>query len=734
MRYVYYAALVCLISLSSVLFHLGPGVAQEPPKPEQQGPITEERPEVPEAKPKQQGPVTEERPEVPEVLVPPVVVTATRTERSVTDLPVSATVVTRKDVSDAPIVGTDDLMQQIPSVQLPYMDSFSQHPTANFMGMRGLGQPRALVLIDGVPLNDPFFGYVQWNMVPKETIERIEVVRGGSSSLWGNYAMGGVINVITKNAQPTQFGQSLMGGSYGTIRSNSYGSYRTIDNHFGISANVNYQQTDGYIPQEPNQRGATDIPASNANTNLQFKSDYTSPDFKWYARGNLYNSTENTGQSLSDNLQDTLIFNTGATWKLTQQEDLQAAFFYWQQNFTTNNPSNINCCNGPIDRNSVFLSNLHQTPVTSVGGYTQYERRFNETFRSAQVGVDLRWVQGTDNSQLYSAPGASPTTLNGSGKQLFAGLFGQTSIVPMPKLELLPSVRMDYYENYAGNMQTSGPGTSLTTTNFSPTSNIQVNPKLATRYQITEPLAIRAAVYRAFRAPTLDNLYRNFQSPGFNLVSNPFLAPETMVGGDAGLELNVSRFQGQLNLFWSDVKHAITSLPVPGTQFFQIENAGTIQSRGVELMGEVQLWQDWSALFGFVYTDSKLISTSASSFQQINGSFFVGSRTPGVPMYFETVSLRYRKPEGLDFVIRMRANQYIFAIQDGFSRLSDQLIFDVNASYPIRKNISVFLIGTNITNEQYQASFTGSPIFGSNNTIGAPVMVFGGVSFTLGNL
>lgn len=646
-----------------------------------------------------------------EIFVEPVVVTATRTERSLANIPVSVSVMTREDAKDAPAVGTDDMVRTVPGINLPFLNNFTQHPTASNAGMRGLGELRALVLVDGIPLNDPFFGYSQFNMVPKETIERVEVVRGGASSLWGNYGMGGVINFITRNAQPRTMSQSLMGGSNGTIRSNTYGSDR-INDRFGISANVNYNQTAGYTPQEADQRGAIDQNASSANANVQFKTDYQSPDFKWYARANYYNSSQNTGVALSDNHQNTVSFNTGATWKLSQPETLEANAFYLQQNFTTNNTDLVT----PGDRNSNFLSNLHQTPVTSIGGYTQYSRMLDSAVRSVQAGVDFRQVTGEDRSQLYSAPGASPTLLNGFGNQLFVGAFGQASIVPLSQLEVLGSVRVDYYRNYSAKQEFSPGGT----TNFANQDRVQVNPKVATRYQIIEPLAIRAALYRAFRAPTLDNLYRNFTATGFTLLSNSQLAPETMWGGDAGLDINAGRFKGQANVFWNEINHAITAVT---TSFFpvftqQLQNVGQIRSRGVELMGEVELAQYWSAIFGYTYTDSTISSNP------IDPSL-VGKATPNIPLHFETITLRYRQPDGLDFAFRMRANQKIFATSDNTVPLSNQFILDLNASYPVYKNVSAFVIGENILNDKYLASIVGG------NFLGAPRQFFAGMSFTL---
>ncbi len=659
----------------------------------------------------QDGAVSQPSQEFEEVIAEPIVVSATRTERSLANLPVSATVVTRQDVKDAPAIGTDDILRTVPGINMPFLNSFTQHPTGNLPGMRGLGELRTLVLVDGIPMNDPFFGTTQWNMVPKETIERVEVVRGGASSLWGHSAMGGVINIVTRNAEPRMVSQSLMGGSNGTFRTNTYGSTR-INDRFGISANINYHQTDGYIPQQADLRGAIDQPAGGGNANVSFKTDYTSPEFRWYGRANYYNSNQNIGRALADNHQLTVNVQTGATWKLSEAETVEANAFYLQQNFTTNNPSFVI----PGDRNSAFLSNLHQIPSTSIGGYTQYSRTINEIFRSVQLGLDLRQIQSVDRSQVFSAPGASPTTLDGYGKQLFVGGFGQASVFPIPKLEILGSLRLDYYRNYESK-QVSAPGG---TTDFANEDRVQLNPKLATRYQLIEPLAIRASIYRAFRAPTLDALHYNLLVTGFSLRSNPQLAPETMVGGDVGLDLNISRLKGQVNFFWNEVNHAITPVATSFFPVFTLQwfNVGKLRSRGVEVLGEVELAQHWSAIFGYTYTDSTITSNPADP-------TIVGNRNPNIPLHSETVTLRYRQPEGLDFAFRLRANQNIFASTDNTVKLSDQFILDFNVAYPIYKNVSAFVIGENILDDSYLVSIVGA------NWMGAPRQFFGGVNVTL---
>src|SRR4026208_2131355 len=111
---------------------------------------------------------------------------------------------TREDIRRSPAVVADDVLRQLPTFSLfRRTSSLASHPTAQGVSLRGLGPrgwSRPLVLLDGVPFNDPFGGWVYWTRVPLDAADRIEVVDGSSSSLYGNYAMGGVIHIIGRPA------------------------------------------------------------------------------------------------------------------------------------------------------------------------------------------------------------------------------------------------------------------------------------------------------------------------------------------------------------------------------------------------------------------------------------------------------------------------------------------------------------------------------------------------------
>ncbi len=147
----------------------------------------------------------------------PVVVTATRAEQPIGEAPASVTVLSREDIRQGAGQSLDDLLRQVPGFSLfRRSSSLVSHPTTQGVSLRGIGPSgasRALVLLDGVPVNDPFGGWVYWDRIPLQSVEQVEVVRGGGASLWGNYALSGVINIITR--RPTERA-AYFEGSYGT--------------------------------------------------------------------------------------------------------------------------------------------------------------------------------------------------------------------------------------------------------------------------------------------------------------------------------------------------------------------------------------------------------------------------------------------------------------------------------------------------------------------------------------
>src|SRR5207247_2559260 len=138
-------------------------------------------------------------PEAPDSELEEVVVTATRTPMPARQAPGSPTILTREQIDATPFRSgpqIDDLLRPVPGMQPSLLSSRYNHPTAQLFGLHGLGNRRGLVLLDGVPLNDGFGGWINWGRVP-DSIQRVEVVPGGSSNLYGTWAMAGAVQLRT---------------------------------------------------------------------------------------------------------------------------------------------------------------------------------------------------------------------------------------------------------------------------------------------------------------------------------------------------------------------------------------------------------------------------------------------------------------------------------------------------------------------------------------------------------
>ena len=188
-----------------------------------------------------------------------VVISATRTPVPVGHSAAAVTVLTQQDIQRSPYPGghqLDDLLRSVPGVQPATLSSRYNHPTAQSVTINGLGSRRALVLLDGIPLNDGFGGWINWGLIPNE-IDRVEIVPGGASNLYGTWAMGGLIHVITKRpGAGTGFTLDSQAGTLSTYQQALNARYGT--DRFRFSVGYRWFHTNGIIPVPSYQRGPVD--------------------------------------------------------------------------------------------------------------------------------------------------------------------------------------------------------------------------------------------------------------------------------------------------------------------------------------------------------------------------------------------------------------------------------------------------------------------------------------------
>src|SRR5205085_6543124 len=138
-------------------------------------------------------------------------------------------------------------------------------------GVGASGASRAVVLSDGVPINDPFGGWVYWSRVPRESVSRVEVVQGGASSLYGTDALGGVISFIPRDVRETVFSLETSAGNEHTFDTSMFAAGRLFQWSGQVAAEA--FTTDGYIPVDERERGPVDTRAASNHAALQLGLD-----------------------------------------------------------------------------------------------------------------------------------------------------------------------------------------------------------------------------------------------------------------------------------------------------------------------------------------------------------------------------------------------------------------------------------------------------------------------------
>src|SRR5262249_32943057 len=204
------------------------------------------------------------------------------------------------------------------------------------------------------------------------------------------------------------------------------------------------------------------------------------------------------------------------------------------------------------------------------------------------VGADGQRVVGTATDILFPAT-VQPTTVvqrAAGGEQRFAGAFAQDAMQVTPELELAAALRLDGWQNVAASSTvTQSSGTAMTTP-FADASKLQLDPRLGALYHITHEIAVRGSAYRAFRAPTLNELYRPFQVGTILTAANAQLRPETLRGCELRPQLVLGGLAAQATALWTQPSDPTANVPLampPNGATRQRQNLGSTRILGLDL-------------------------------------------------------------------------------------------------------------------------------------------------------
>ncbi|MFP4108375.1 MAG: TonB-dependent receptor plug domain-containing protein [Desulfonatronovibrio sp.] len=648
-----------------------------------------------------------------------IVVSTTRTEIPVSDTPQDVSVITREEIEASPFERVEDILRSVPGIYNFRHYGMQTNGIVSPLIMRGVGKNRVLVLVDGVPQNDNFnngIAWIAWGHIPKDTIERIEIVRGPTSSMYGSEGLGGAIHIITKDPEETRetFIQA-QGGSADTYSGS--GLYSQKFNDFGVMMAGGYEESDGFYmsdePEDYNIKKYRDL------GRFLGKATYDiGPDTEIAMSGLYYHYKAGQGRKYFYNKMD-----------MDQ---------YWM-NFSHQGES--------IDIKAVaYLNRVDKTAFQDTA-----KDDFTSLFREEKMKGTYTW--GADLQGTFSPIEWAPVTLGLAFKEAVwkynedypdsdrdAGARAkQMTISPFANMDLRfldddlivnLGGRYDWIQTSDGkNWDTQGSaGKPPYDNKYGKNRESSFSPKLGLAYHLDDRTTFRASGGKGFRAPSLFELYKVHIRGGGAMYreANPDLKPEEIWSYDIGAERYFTdNFWGKLTFYQSWAKDYIGSRLTGSSPFaggkktrneYILDNISEVDIYG--FYTELQ-WEpiNYTTLFAnYTFNISKVGKDSEN--KGLEGKYL-----PHDPRHALHFGVRYSNPS--IFNLTLMANYYDKIYYDNENSLSPGSHFTVDASISRKffDRLTLFLNIENIFDEEYEMfrSTTGP------DTIAPGIVAHGGI-------
>ena len=650
----------------------------------------------------------------PASVVEEVVVTPSGREAPLIETAESVTVIGRNELNQTAAIALDDALRQVPGFTLfRRSNSLAANPTSQGVSLRGVGASgasRALVLDDGVPLNDAFGGWVYWNRVPRLAIDRMEVLRGGASNLYGNDAFGGVINITPQHPPRSLVLVETSFGNQFTPDGSLFADY--AGNGWNTSIAGEGLRTDGYVSVERSLRGLVDTPVASRYWTGEWKISKTfTPHAELFASASGYNDSLKNGTPLQTNRTALDDFSLGTRLSGSFGE-LQLRGFGGGESYHQSFSSIA------ADRNSETLARLQTVPSQELGARLEWSRNIGEP-QSLIAGAEVQQVRGVSDEIIYA--NGRPTTHSFSGgRQLISGYFGQDTLHFPHGWILSASARIDQWENYEASSRSFpiafGPGRT-TVTPFADRHELAFSPRLSLLKVVSQHLSLSASGYRAFRAPTLNELYRAFRLGNVLTQANDQLNAENLTGVEGGMTLSVSGLRLRANVFHMNVSHPITNVTLISTPTLitrQRQNLGRTSSNGVDLESDVYLTRRLSLRAGYLFTNATVVDFAANRLLE-------GLQVPQVARHQFTSQVSYVH-ERWSAALQARASSRQFEDDQNLLPLASFITSDAKVSWNLKPELSFFVSAEGL-GERYQVART--PVL----TLGPATLFRVGVNF-----
>lgn len=550
-----------------------------------------------------------------------IVVTATRIPQEIKAIPQRIQVLPSFRLTANPQPSAGDALNQISGIN--YNREFGFLSKKSLVSLRGMGneQGRTLILIDGVPANKASTGSVDLNQINPDNIERIEVVKGPLSSLYGGNSMGGTINIVTKRpvskldgsariswGEMGTFGTSgMIGTNLGRIYGTLSGMYRKSD---GYNTTPKADRNEGSIASFLNEFGINKLVGFNITEHQSIE-----------ATGVFYKGTRGNGERYYFNAPQKGQLDMASTYKdqnyrlhykgTNGNTGWNVAAFYAQEDYSENKSKGKDLFDVDAKRRDWGLwGNMH----TAIG---------SQNILSAGAEYKGGYVNGRD---LYRT--ATDKVIN-KGTSMQFGIWVQDEFTLLDsKLKLVPSLRYDVARVYNGGYFIED-GTKVTEVFEQFTGKLPnatwhaFSPKLSVQYTFNNDYRIFANVARGFRPGTLEDMTRTGAINGGVVIANPDLKPEHVWSYELGADLTPCRFVTiSPSIYYTRGTDFIYNVNTGETiqmgnkerPLFRKTNLAKADIFGAEADLYFNLSEHFNLFTGFSYTHAKIKEGTASIF------------------------------------------------------------------------------------------------------------------------
>ena len=540
-----------------------------------------------------------------------VIISATLTERKIKDLPGQNEVIEKEEVEEFPASNTDNILQSIANINVNRSwGIFSKNASVT---MRGLDAAQGvLILYNGVPLNKTAGGSINWHMISPDRIERIEVIKGPSSALYGNNAMGGVINIITKKTDQKISGDvRAFGGSYATLggKFNVEGNEKVLGKKLYWGVTGFYRQGDGYIIEPKDIRDSTDTEVYLKENRVGATIGYEFNDQnKIEIEYSFYDDKRGDGRKV--------YFDEGGYVKY-KTNFLRAKY-------------NGEIGSFKIEANGYFQNeDFYQFSerVNNDGNYklskkNQISRDYGLWMNATRTILDKNWLtfgidikQGfMDASDIYLT---STDSLMREGRvQSYAAFIQDEQRLFNDKLKIIAGLRFDYARFYDGSIRVSEP-TSNTgfeesfSESYGSSNWTALSPKLAIQYEISPSINTYVSASTGFMPPKLDDMISSRKiSKGFK-EANPNLQPQNLSNYELGFNTKpFKKTQFKTAAYYSlgkDFQYFVaTGDYVDGQVELTRENIAAIEIMGAEFYFQYDFTEKLTLKANYSYNNSTI--------------------------------------------------------------------------------------------------------------------------------